>query len=322
MPWNGLTETESIVCDDDLDAPPSVLSFGSFMGHGEWPGIAAFPVTSIGLEDFSIEYLVWMRAGAISLGSADFQWLTGLYKPLATSEDVGYGTRLFNPQGVNRETQGESPVAGGLLDGSGTGGGLTAGAWNHICYLCDRSALMSGFRNGVAFSSTPTINISAHSAVNLAAGGYGYVPMVGNTTPSAGEFDDVSDVPTGLDLPYVFLGGFAVHKGKLLSGGEIAANVAAMQVGSYPETDVLYYPIQIDGDGVIDQVATDITQSARWLVPAPYSSELRTFSKPTGSIRLLDQSGNDRHFTMITRAAYGNSVETERARWAVAVTGP
>jgi len=320
--------TKRLVCDEDLDAPenggvaPGNPQAGSFMGQGQWvietdPSI---PTCSLGTSDLSIEFVCILRTGDQSVGSSDLFWLCGL------TTDSGGGTTGNDP------FAGVYPVIASFPHFRFRWGGPgvktvdilsfnpRAGS-SHLCVNYDRNGNMEVFDNGVSIG---VADISADSGFSIPL--QGIYPMISNST-QPGVNDNLADDPTEIILPWATpLGGFALHS-RILTGPEITANAAALDVGDYPETEARYnFDSFVDGGGASvtptqETALANIQVFSKWTLPSPQDGELFIPEGVNGTVQIEDLSGNARHFGLQTQASYGSGTLADRGRVGFAATG-
>lgn len=298
MPWNGLTEpegTERLVCDPDLDGDGNGgdPEIGSFLGGPEVFPVTA-PLFTIGTSDMSMEFLVLPRTGDISTLNPDVGPVGGIGDDMLFGVDPGTTIGMSPKDGANNDLYAQWRRESSGIEVKLTGFAPRA-AWTHLCINYDRSGDMEFFDNGV---SVGTASISADSAVSLPAEGIYPAAMLDNFVDSAIWFTPMA--------------GFAVHS-RLLTGPEIAANVAALDVGSYSETEARYKFgtfVNEVGASITPDLETDTSRmgaSLTWTVPAAYAATMYAPKGTNGTVFIEDLSGKGRHYELFTDLAYSDA---------------
>lgn len=314
-PWNGLSTggTERLECE--TDALRNVI--GTFMGQSQWviESDAKVPNWSPGLSDITVEIIARHRTASSDSGLSDSAFISGAGRSLLanTSEGRnGVGIR-WTPGPIGsyfvdwRWKANPQDIPGTIVIDGYTW--TTPETFTHHACTYDRDGVMTSYLRGVVDSFTPSI--AADSGVN--AQGWGIYPLVGgNTDPS--DFDDINDVLSGAVLNPVIFGAMAIHS-RLLTPGELLANATALEVGDYPETQVLYIADELRGGYEQETDQDNISLSLKWALPAGFSN-IFSPEAADGSVFLEDRSGNNRHFFFNTAESYNDVTEFQRARTA------
>lgn len=305
MPWNGYTEpegTERIVCDTDLDGgggnggDPEV---GSFLGTPQFGADPLVPTYAIGTSDMSVEFLVLTRVGDIAELLPD----AGPNSGIANDGSVigpDFGTTIgVSPKQGNISSlfaQWREQASGIEIEIASF---YPRVAWTHLCINYDRSGDMEFFDNGV---SAGTVSIAADAAVSLSAEGIYPAAIVDSVESNAAAW-------------FTPMAGFAVHS-RLLTGPEIATNVAALNVGSYAETEARYKFgsfVDASGDPLVPTKETTLANmgpALTWELPAAYEATAYAPEGADGTVFIEDLSGNGRHSPVFTDTSYGSSEGT------------
>ena len=329
MAFSESESTDRLVCDDDLDKPAEGAAagnpqFGAFMGQGQFvdESDSSIPTIALGLSDLSIELVISLRTGDQSVGEPDLFWICGL----TTNDGSGTGTNSADPMAgvypvltifphLRFRWGGPSVATVDLLSFNPRPG------WTHLCVTYDRNGDMEVFDNGVSAGSA---SISADSGFSIPE--QGIYPMV-SETDGDGSNDELADDPSGLILPWATpIGGFALHS-RVLTGPEITANAAALDVGDYPETEARYnFDSFVDGAGAAvtptqETTLGNIQVFNKWTLPSPQDTELFVPEGANGTVQIEDLSDSGRHFGLQTQASYGSGTLAARGRVGFATTG-
>lgn len=326
MPWNGLLATAALLCNAEEDLDFAEIS--AFLGQTGFIDAeeARIPKITLGLSDFSIEWIVRFRDGDPFPGLPDFPWESGLMRTVVPGVfgEIMLGWHLlregtFPAQNIQIAYDIPGSALGTFRFVSWPG---AQSDFLHVLVNYDRDGLMSIWANGV--QDVPSLyDISPD--VNLSIPALGVYPLTTETS-SLSDWDALTNDLVDVNPNKIMMTGFAIHK-RLLTSTEIALNAANFKLGLYDETLVRYDMTKLlDYRGI--EVTSDIAQQERlksnigmggkWAVPAPWSDHVFGVIAPDGTIFLEDSSGNDVHYSIVTRESYGHASLSERVRTAFA----
>lgn len=304
--WTDQAGTDRFVC---LDPPNGGegddMKANVFLGY-PWPRpqpeSPAVPTVALGTSDLAIE--VWaLRKFRANPSGSDEQWWTGLMV------DDGSASGFPDPVAA-LQWQNNTPSVVMQFNGTGSGSGTISGTatipqreglWNHYCMNCDRSGNMELFINAI---SEDTEDISSDSGDSMPAADVH--PL---TADNIGAMDGpVNDWSASYPVFPVIVGPMAVHN-RLLTRAEMVNSYRHKKTQNLGSgvTLIRFNFNDVDGETDWDTNQDHIINGIRAAIPCPAGVPRGT----AGDVKILDSSGNERHFLLPVRASYGTTFDAD-----------
>jgi len=285
-------------------APPDFADFvpNAYSGifhHVTTPML--YPSYALNLSDFSFE--MWVRwgignANTVSdvytwFGISDAACANFLYDLSGVCDFASFlfSNAAYNVLDLNLQ------AGAGAWDISGTATYAMPMEWCHLVITFDRDGNMLCYVNSALMA---TVNIAAG-----AANSFGTVYLMGPGSDAHGAYDQplYYDV-VGQTEVRTHWGPWAIHN-RILTPAEISQSYMEQRCQSLGAATTIIYidPKNVDGVSGWDFEPTHVGWGIR---ASTWGLNIGIPEGTTGTVRLLDTSGNNRHITLPTRTGYAN----------------